>query len=178
LSSPAGRVRVPAPDIWRRIAPSETTSSPSSPSGCPRSAEGSMEGAEEITGSSRRFGHRETRSTRNGFASIGHGRLLDMTFLEVLATATSCRGPSTAPQRSDRSAECSERDVRHEPHDPRGRHPGRRQLQESRGFADYREHDVYIAEMNLMDRDGGAIRVSARPSEVISLALRLDASSL
>jgi uncharacterized protein len=45
-------------------------------------------------------------------------------------------------------------------------------------IADYREDDVYVAEMELTDRDGAAIRVSARPSDVVALALRLDAPIL
>src|SRR5437870_5923812 len=35
------------------------------------------------------------------------------------------------------------------------------------------EAGVYIAEMDLTDRDGSAIRVSARPSDVVALALRV-----
>ena len=41
-----------------------------------------------------------------------------------------------------------------------------------------REDDVYIAEVELSDRDGRAIRVSARPSDAVALALRLDAPVL
>jgi len=45
-------------------------------------------------------------------------------------------------------------------------------------ITDHREDDVYIAEMELTDRDGGAIRLSARPSDVVALALRLGAPIL
>ncbi|TMK33810.1 MAG: bifunctional nuclease family protein [Actinobacteria bacterium] len=45
-------------------------------------------------------------------------------------------------------------------------------------ITDHREDDVYIAEMDLTDRDGGAIRVSARPSDVVALALRQGAPIL
>jgi uncharacterized protein len=45
-------------------------------------------------------------------------------------------------------------------------------------IAGYREDGVYIAEMELADRDGGALRVSARPSDAVALALRMDAPIL
>jgi bifunctional DNase/RNase len=44
--------------------------------------------------------------------------------------------------------------------------------------AEYREDDVYIAELELTNQDGDALRVSARPSDAVALALRLDAPIL
>jgi uncharacterized protein len=41
-------------------------------------------------------------------------------------------------------------------------------------IAEYREDDVYIAELELTNRDGDTLRVSARPSDALALALRLD----
>jgi bifunctional DNase/RNase len=37
---------------------------------------------------------------------------------------------------------------------------------------------VYIAEIDVTNQDGNAIRVSARPSDAVTLALRLDAPIL
>jgi bifunctional DNase/RNase len=39
-------------------------------------------------------------------------------------------------------------------------------------------HDVYFAEMELIDRGGSPVTVSARPSDAIALALRLNAPIL
>jgi bifunctional DNase/RNase len=41
-----------------------------------------------------------------------------------------------------------------------------------------RREDVYVAEVELSDRDGSVVRVSARPSDAIALALRLNAPIL
>ena len=45
-------------------------------------------------------------------------------------------------------------------------------------IADYREDDVYIAELELTNQEGDALRVSARPSDAVALALRLNAPIL
>ena len=45
-------------------------------------------------------------------------------------------------------------------------------------ITEYREDDVYIAEIEVTNQDGNAIRVSARPSDAVALALRLDAPIL
>jgi bifunctional DNase/RNase len=42
----------------------------------------------------------------------------------------------------------------------------------------YREDGVYIAEIEVTNQDGNAIRISARPSDAVALALRLDAPIL
>jgi uncharacterized protein len=42
----------------------------------------------------------------------------------------------------------------------------------------YREDDVYIAEIEVTNQDGDAVRISARPSDAVALALRLDAPIL
>jgi uncharacterized protein len=41
-----------------------------------------------------------------------------------------------------------------------------------------RDDDVYIAEIEVTNQDGNAIRISARPSDAVALALRLDAPIL
>ena len=43
---------------------------------------------------------------------------------------------------------------------------------------EYREDDVYIAELELTNQHGDALRVSARPSDAVALALRLNAPIL
>jgi bifunctional DNase/RNase len=45
-------------------------------------------------------------------------------------------------------------------------------------ITEYREDDVYIAEIEVTNQDGNAIRISARPSDAVALALRLDAPIL
>jgi bifunctional DNase/RNase len=45
-------------------------------------------------------------------------------------------------------------------------------------IAEYREDDVYIAELELTNHDGDALRVPARPSDAVALALRLNAPIL
>lgn len=42
----------------------------------------------------------------------------------------------------------------------------------------YREDGVYIAEIEVTNQDGNAIHISARPSDAVALALRLDAPIL
>jgi uncharacterized protein len=42
----------------------------------------------------------------------------------------------------------------------------------------YREDGVFIAEIEVTNQDGNAIRISARPSDAVALALRLDAPIL
>jgi bifunctional DNase/RNase len=45
-------------------------------------------------------------------------------------------------------------------------------------ITEYREDGVYIAELELTNQDGDALRVSARPSDAMALALRLNAPIL
>jgi uncharacterized protein len=45
-------------------------------------------------------------------------------------------------------------------------------------ITEFREDDVYIAEIEVTNQDGNAIRISARPSDAVALALRLDAPIL
>jgi uncharacterized protein len=45
-------------------------------------------------------------------------------------------------------------------------------------ITEYREDDVYIAEIEVTNQDGNAIRILARPSDAVALALRLDAPIL
>jgi uncharacterized protein len=45
-------------------------------------------------------------------------------------------------------------------------------------ITEHREDDVYIAEIDVTNQDGNAIRISARPSDAVTLALRLDAPIL
>ena len=45
-------------------------------------------------------------------------------------------------------------------------------------IAECREDDVYIAEIEVTKQDGSDIRISARPSDAVALALRLDAPIL
>jgi bifunctional DNase/RNase len=45
-------------------------------------------------------------------------------------------------------------------------------------ITEYREDDVYIAEIEVTNQDGNAIRISSRPSDAVALALRLDAPIL
>ena len=45
-------------------------------------------------------------------------------------------------------------------------------------ITEHREDDVYIAEIEVTSQDGNAIRISARPSDAVALALRLDAPIL
>ena len=45
-------------------------------------------------------------------------------------------------------------------------------------ITEYREDGVYIAEIEVTNQDGNAARISARPSDAVALALRLDAPIL
>jgi bifunctional DNase/RNase len=45
-------------------------------------------------------------------------------------------------------------------------------------ITEHREDDVYIAEIEVTNQDGNAIRISARPSDAVALAMRLDAPIL
>jgi bifunctional DNase/RNase len=45
-------------------------------------------------------------------------------------------------------------------------------------ITEYREDGVYIAELELTNQDGDALRVSARPSDAMALALGLNAPIL
>jgi hypothetical protein len=45
-------------------------------------------------------------------------------------------------------------------------------------ITEFREDGVYIAEIEVTNQDGNAIRISARPSDAVALALRLDAPIL
>ena len=45
-------------------------------------------------------------------------------------------------------------------------------------ITEHREDDVYIAEIEVTNLDGNAIRLSARPSDAVAMALRLDAPIL
>jgi bifunctional DNase/RNase len=45
-------------------------------------------------------------------------------------------------------------------------------------ITEYREDGVYIAELELTNQDGDALRVSARPSDAMALALRRNAPIL
>jgi bifunctional DNase/RNase len=41
-------------------------------------------------------------------------------------------------------------------------------------ITEHREDEVYIAEIEVTSQDGNAIRISARPSDAVALALRLE----